>query len=119
MIVFSQILRNLLAQRRLRISDWSKRVSLSHGYVSNLCAGRRAPPLHKIAGWAARLELDDSQTERFWQAAILANIPRTVLPHLERLLAADGQSRQMAIEQVALRCEVHGLQQDALSLAES
>jgi hypothetical protein len=48
----------------------------------------------RIDGWAARLGLDGDEAECFRCAAVLANIPRDVLPHLERLIAADGQARR-------------------------
>lgn len=90
---FAKLLRDVLSGRNMRISEWSRREHLSQGYVSNLCAGRRAPPLAKVSGWAERLELEDDERARFWQAAVLANIPRGVLPHVLRLLATDGQAR--------------------------
>jgi hypothetical protein len=99
---FSLLLRDVLAKRTMRISEWSRREHLSQGYVSNLCAGRRAPPLAKVAGWAERLELEGDERQRFWQAAVLANIPRDVLPHVLSMLAAEGQSRDamlLAVEQ--------------------
>ncbi len=103
MKTFAALLRDVLARRGMRISEWSRREHLSQGYVSNLCAGRRAPPLAKVAGWAERLELDDGERGRFWQAAVLANIPRGVLPHVLRLIAANGQSRSDLLRAVELR----------------
>lgn len=102
-MVFSQMLRDLLAKRNLRISDWSRREHLSQGYASNLCAGRRAPPLMRIDGWASRLGLDGEEAECFRCAAVLANIPRDVLPHLERLMGAEGQSRHDILAMIARR----------------
>jgi hypothetical protein len=105
---FAMLLRDVLAGRNMRISEWSRREHLSQGYVSNLCAGRRAPPLAKVAGWAERLELADGERVRFWQAAVLANIPREVLPHVLRLLASDEQARDDLLAAVASRLHEYG-----------
>jgi hypothetical protein len=105
MKTFAMLLRNVLAGRNMRISEWSRREHLSQGYVSNLCAGRRAPPLAKVAGWAERLELEEEERLRFWQAAVMANIPRDVLPHVLCLLAADGRTRGDLL--VALEMRLH------------
>jgi hypothetical protein len=99
------MLRDILAKRNLRISDWSRREHLSQGYASNLCAGRRAPPLMRVDGWAARLGLDGDEAECFRCAAVLANIPRDVLPHLEHLLASEGQSRREIIAMISRRVD--------------
>jgi hypothetical protein len=98
MKTFATLLRDALAGRNLRISEWSRQEQLSQGYVSNLCAGRRAPPLAKVAGWAERFQLEDDERARFWEAAVLANIPRDVLPHVLRLLAADGRTRDQLLD---------------------
>jgi hypothetical protein len=100
---FATLLRDGLARRNMRISEWSRREHLSQGYVSNLCAGRRAPPLAKVAGWSERLEFNEHERVRFWNAAVLANIPRDVLPHVLRLLVAEGQTRLDLLEDVEQR----------------
>lgn len=103
MLTFSTMLRDLLTKRNLRISDWSRREHLSQGYVSNLCAGRRSPPLMRIDGWATRLGLAGDEAECFRCAAVMANIPRDVMPHLERLIAAQGQSRRDILDMMERR----------------
>lgn len=108
MKTFAMLLRDVLSGRNMRISEWSRREHLSQGYVSNLCAGRRAPPLAKVAGWAERLELKDQERALFWQAAVLANIPRDVLPHVLGLLAADGRMRADLLVAIELRLHEAG-----------
>jgi len=116
MKTFAMLLREALAGRDMRISEWSRREHLSQGYVSNLCAGRRAPPLAKVAGWAERLELEDEERLRFWQAAVLANIPRGVLPHVLRLLAAEGQTRDDLLAAIEQRMHEFGANEARLTV---
>ncbi len=48
---------------------------------------------------------------RFWQAAVMANIPRDVLPHVLGLLAGDGRMRGDLLVALEMRLHEAGVNQ--------
>lgn len=93
---FGKYLKNrideLFPSRRAFIcaAEGANRINSGQGYLSQVIAGKKPPPIKRLDAWAKALDLDDAERERFLDLACIAHIHPLMRPRLEKIFAKAG-----------------------------
>jgi transcriptional regulator with XRE-family HTH domain len=99
---FGDLLRAALAERGLSTRTAQPLLQLSYPMISQVCTGRRLPPLDRIEAWADALKITGDDRSDFLRAAYLAHAPEQV-----RHLVADLETRIAALADRLTAIERH------------
>lgn len=93
---FADHLRDLLADRKFSLREFSRRTDRSVGFIHNVLHRKNGPP-SDLAPWAEVLELHGSERDAFLLAGALARSPALVRAHVaeleKRLVRAEKGKR--------------------------
>ncbi|TVR46014.1 MAG: XRE family transcriptional regulator [Planctomycetota bacterium] len=70
---FAELLRDYLNHAGLSQSRFAELADTDQGFISQILAETRRPPLNRIGDWATILDLDPETTQQFIDAAHLAH----------------------------------------------
>jgi hypothetical protein len=81
----------------IRAAEGANRINSGQGYLSQVIAGKKPPPIKRLDAWAKALELSEAEKERFLDLACIAHMHPLMRARLEKMFAKvagrDGRTR--------------------------
>jgi hypothetical protein len=78
----------------IRAAESGRKENPAQGYLAQVIAGTRPPPVAKLDAWIKALKLNDAEREHFLNLASLAWLPTELRPRIEKILIrSEGRQR--------------------------